>query len=96
MALSALHLLQGLAPSHFDFFNLQRSQALQTRFLILSWVSIESVLWGDMVGWCERGSGYPTPGLVNGGVRASQEFGWAGFGGSWYVLNGGKLCKEAE
>ena len=26
----------------FDFFNRQRSQALHTRFLMLSWASIES------------------------------------------------------
>lgn len=64
MALSALHLLQGLAPSHydsqtkilevkarsrtFDFFNRQRSQALHTRFLMLSCASIELDLCDDI------------------------------------------------
>jgi hypothetical protein len=65
MALSALHRLQGLAPSHydsqikdfesqskvlhtFDFFNRQRSQALHTRFLMLSCASIELDLCDDI------------------------------------------------
>jgi hypothetical protein len=56
MALSALHRLQGLAPSHFDFFNRQRSQALQTRFRMLSWASIELDLCEDMIGWEESAS----------------------------------------
>ena len=36
MALSARHLLHGELPSHLLFFKRHRSQALQTRFLILS------------------------------------------------------------
>lgn len=32
----------------FDFFSRQRSQALQTLFLMLSWASIEFDLWEDM------------------------------------------------
>ena len=33
IALSALHRLQGLEPSHLDFFRRHLSQALHTRFL---------------------------------------------------------------
>lgn len=47
MALSILHLLQGFAPSHFDFFNLQRSQALPTRFRACE--SYESLLGDDII-----------------------------------------------
>jgi len=36
IALSALHLLHGLEPSHLLFFNRHRSHALQTRFRVLS------------------------------------------------------------
>ena len=48
IALSALHRLQGVAPSHFDFFKRQRSQALHTRFLVPSPGddgSAEGVIW---------------------------------------------------
>jgi hypothetical protein len=44
MALSALHLVHGWLPSHFDFFRRHLSQALPTRFLILSVESEEDVL----------------------------------------------------
>lgn len=40
-ALSALHLEQGFAPSHFDFFSRHLSQALHTLFLALSCCSSE-------------------------------------------------------
>jgi len=50
MALSALHRVQGELPSHFDFLSRQRSQALPTRFLMLSLESEEDVLCGaDML-----------------------------------------------
>lgn len=48
MALSALHRLHGLAPSHFDFFRRQRSHALHTLFLTLSCDdSMEPDRWDD-------------------------------------------------
>ena len=46
MALSVLHLEQGELPSHFDFFRRHLSQALPTRFLMLSTDSEEEVLCG--------------------------------------------------
>lgn len=45
MALSALHLVHGELPSHFDFLRRHRSQAFPTRFLMLS-ESVEEVRWG--------------------------------------------------
>lgn len=44
MALSALHLEQGLEPSHLLFFSLHRSQALHTRLRMPSVESREEVL----------------------------------------------------
>jgi len=46
MALSALHLVHGLDPSHLDFFRRQRSHALHTLFRRLSVMSCEAVLAG--------------------------------------------------
>lgn len=45
MALSALHLEHGELPSHLDFLRRHRSQALPTRFLMLS-ESAEELRWG--------------------------------------------------
>lgn len=58
MALSVLQRVQGFEPSHLLFFNRQRSQALQTRFLIPSAVeSCEAVRDGVILltGECEEG-----------------------------------------
>lgn len=49
MALSALHLVHGELPSHFDFLSRQRSQALPTRFRMLSVDSDDDVLCGPEV-----------------------------------------------
>lgn len=79
MALSARHLLHGLAPSHWagqrlgseksmddeartlDFFSRHRSQALQTRFLMLSLGSLDPDRWGVdiLCDVCILGEGSP-------------------------------------
>jgi len=64
MALSALHLVHGLLPSHLDFFSLHLSQALHTRFRKASAESWDDVLIGpDMV-------------LIGYGLQTVRDGGW--------------------